>query len=158
MLKRVFALLLAVILTFSLSGCSNILGGAVFLFLIAMGDDRADEEDIFAFVIENEEALLQAIETGDFSAFENQGIIREIDVTENVVEFSCGGAGVGSGTAYVGFYYTADNNMSALWCAPASADALTPSGDGYAWQEPNGDNQYYTDHICGNFYYYEASF
>ena len=28
----------------------------------------------------------------------------------------------------------------------------------FEWQESNGDNRYYTEHICGNFYYYEASF
>ena len=102
--------------------------------------------------------LLKAIENGDFSAFENKGFIKDIDPDEVVVDFSCGGAGVGSGTSYVGFYYTTDNDMTAVWCAPSSASLLTPSGNGFEWQESNGDNWYYTEHICGNFYYYEASF
>jgi len=158
MLKKVFALLLAVSVVFSLSGCSNVLGGGLFPFLVAAGDDRADKDTIFAFVCENEEKLLEAIEAGELSAYENKGFIKEINADERDVDFACGGAGVGGGTAYVGFFYTPENDMAAVWCAPSSASALTPSGDGFAWQERNGDNQYYTEHICGNFYYYEASF
>lgn len=158
MLKKGFALLLAVIMAFTLSGCAKILGGAVFLVLVAMGDDSADKDEVFDFVSENEKELLKAIEIGDYSAFENQGFIQDIDADETVVDFSCGGAGVGSGTSYVGFYYTPENDMAAVWCAPSSARALSPSGNGYMWQESRGDNRYYTEHICGNFYYYEASF
>ena len=158
MLKKGLALLLAVIMVFSLSGCSDILGGAFFLFLVATGDDSADKDEVFDFVSENEEELLKAIGAGDFSALENQGFIKDIDPDETVVDFSCGGAGVGSGTSYVGFYYTSENDMAAVWCAPSFAGWLIPSGNGFEWQEANGDNWYYTEHICGNFYYYEASF
>ncbi len=158
MMKKGLSLLLAVIMMFSLSGCSSLLGGAFFLFLVATGDDSADKDEVFEFVRENEIELLKAIQKGDFSLFENQGLIKDIDADETVVDFSCGGAGVGSGTSYVGFYYTPDNDMTALWCAPSSAYLLKPSGNGFEWQEQNGDNRYYTEHICGNFYYYEASF
>mgnify|MGYP007110308559 CR=1 FL=1 len=159
MLKKGLALLLAIIMVFSLSGCSDILGGAFFLFLVATGDDRADKDEVFDFVSENEEELLKAIEAGDYSAFENQGFIKDIDADETVVDFSCGGAGVGSGTSYVGFYYAPDDDMVALhWCGPRSADALKPAGAGYEWQEYNGDNYYFVEPICGHFYYYEASF
>lgn len=158
MWKKGLSLLLVVIMLFSLSGCSEIMGGAFFLFLVATGDDSADKDEVFEFVCENEEELLQAIEDGDFSSFENQGFIKDIDADDTVVDFSCGGAGVGSGTSYVGFYYTPDNDMTAVWCAPSSASSMTPSGDGYEWREPNGDNRYYTEYICENFFYYEASF
>ncbi len=157
-MKKFLCLCLVVGLAISLSACSDLLGGAYFLYLVATGDDSADKGEIFEFVCENEEELLKAIQDGDFSAFENQGFIKEIDANETVVDFSCGGAGVGSGTSYVGFYYTPDNDMTAVWCAPSSAGSLTPFGNGFVWQEPNGDNRYYTEHICGNFYYYEASF
>jgi hypothetical protein len=97
-------------------------------------------------------------EDKDFSDYENKGFIKKIDCDIHVVDFSCGGAGVGSGTSYVGFFYTADDDMAAVWCAPYSEASLEPSGSGFAWQEENGDNRYYTEHICGHFYYYEASF
>lgn len=157
-MKKLICALLVLCMLFSLSGCSDVLGGAFFLLLAATSDDSANKDDVFEFVCEEEEALLKAIGDGDFSAFENKGFIKSIDADPNVVDFSCGGAGVGSGTSYVGFYYTADNDMTAVWCAPASASSLTPSGNGFEWQETNGDNWYYTEHICGNFYYYEASF
>lgn len=153
-MKKFLCLLLSVVMMFSLSGC----GGAFFLFLVANGDDSADKEEVFAFVCENEEELLHAIEDGDFSGFENQGIIKGIDADKTVVDFSCGGAGVGSGTSYVGFYYTPNNDMTAVWCAPSSQKLLVPSGNGFEWREKHGDNYYYTEKICEFFYYYEASF
>ncbi len=154
-MKKLMCLLLALCMAVSMSGC----GGAFFLFLVAIGDDSADKEEVFEFVCEKEEELLEAIEEGDFSGFENQGFIKDIDADETVVDFSCGGAGVGSGTSYVGFYYAPDDDMVALhWCGPRSADALKPAGAGYEWQEYKGDNYYFVEHICGHFYYYEASF
>ena len=154
-MKKLLCFLVALCMMVSLTGC----GGALFLFLVAMSDDSADKEEVFEFVCEKEEELLEAIEEGDFSRFENQGFINEIDGDETVVDFSRGGAGVGSGTSYVGFYYTPDDDMAALWwCGPRSADALKPVGAGYEWKEYNGDNYYFVEHICGPFYYYEASF
>lgn len=157
-MKKIICVLLVLCMFLSLTGCSEVLGGAFFRFLVAAVDDRAGKDAVFEFVREKENDLLKAIEAGDFSAFENQGIIRDIQAGEEVVDFSCGGAGVGSGTSYVGFYYTPNKDMTAVWCAPSSSNSLTPSGNGFAWQEPDGDNRYYTEQICGNFYYYEASF
>ena len=133
-------------------------GGILLLFFSTAIGDGAAKDKIFEFVREEETALLTAIEQEEFSAFGNQGFIKEIDADSDVVDFSCGGAGLGAATSYVGFYYTADDDMTAVWCAPPSSDSLTPSGNGFEWQEPDGDNRYYTEHICGNFYYYEASF
>ena len=157
-MKKIICVLLILCMLLTLVGCSEILGSAYFLFLVVMGDDGAVKDDIFAFVREKENELLKAIQDGDFSDFENKGFIQDIDADKAVVDFSCGGAGIGSGTSYVGFYYTSDNDMTAVWCAPSSADLLTPLRNGFEWQEQNGDNRYYTEHICGNFYYYEASF
>ena len=158
MVKKVFAFLLAASMLFTLTGCSDFVGGLAFLAAVLMSDDSADKDEVFAFVQENEAALLKAIEDKDFSDYENKGFIKKIDCDILVVDFSCGGAGVGSGTSYVGFFYTADDDMAAVWCAPYSEASLEPSGSGFAWQEENGDNRYYTEHICGHFYYYEASF
>lgn len=162
MLKKGLCLLLAIVLVFTLSGCAdtlkNIVGSMVFIVFTALNDDRADKDEIFEFVTEHEEALLQAVEAKDFTDFESQGIVKDVHAEMGVVEFSCGGAGLVPSSAYVGFYYTADHDMAALWCAPQSAGSLKPSGNGYLWQEKSGDNRYYTEHICGNFYYYAASF
>lgn len=159
MVKKGFCIFLTVLMLFSLTGCDEILGSAIYLVLLAAsGDDRADKEAVFEFVRENEAELLEAIETGDFSPYENQGFIKNIDADETIVEFSCGGAGFGSETFYTGFYYSLENDLAAVWCAPPSAGALTPSGNGYIWYEDPGDNEYYVEKICEYFYYYEASF
>lgn len=161
MLKRCLCLLLSVVMLFSLTSCAmaeRVISGVCFLFLVATSDDRADKEDIIAFVNEYQEELLTYIQENDYSALENHAIVKSVDVYENEVEFSCGGFGVGSGTSYCGFYYTADNEMSTLWCVPFSAESLVASGDGFAWQEKNGDDQYFTEKICDYFYYYEAAF
>ena len=130
----------------------------MFFLLIVSNDDSSNKDDVFEFVCENEEELLNAIEDRDFADFENKGVIKEIDADEEIVDFSCGGAGIGSGTSYVGFYYTPNDDMTVIWCAPSQPSLLILSGNGFEWKEPNGDNRYYTEHICGNFYYYEASF
>ena len=130
-MKKIVCVLLVLCMFLSMTGCSEVLGGAFFRFLVAAVDDRAGKDAVFEFVREKENDLLKAIEAGDFSTFENQGIIRDIQAGEEVVDFSCGGAGVGSGTSYVGFYYTPNKDMTAVWCAPASSDSLTPSGNGF---------------------------
>ena len=156
--KKLICVLLVVALIFAVVGCQRIIGGAYFLYLVVTGDDSAAKDDVFEFVIENESELLAAVEKEDFSAFENQGFIHGVSLRNGVADFPCGGAGVGSGTSYVGFFYTETDDMAAVWCAPSSAALLTPSGDGFEWQEKNGDNRYYVEHICGRFYYYESSY
>ena len=153
MLKKGLCILLTVILLFSLCGCSKLM---IFAMMSAAGDDRASKEDICEFVRENETELMNAINQRDYFEFENERIIKDIKVNPGVVEFYCGGVGMGSATAYVGFYYSPNDDMAVLWCAPQDAELLSPSGDGYEWHE--GDNTYYTEHICGNFYYYSATF
>ena len=157
-MKKLLCVLLVLCMLVSLSGCvEKVLGSAVFLFRVATGDDSADKDEVFEFVCEKEEELLKAIQNGDFSVFENKGFIQSIDADETLIDFSCGGAGIGSGTSYVGFFYSPKDDMTAVWRSPSSI-SLIPSGNGFEWQEENGDNHYYTEHICGHFYYYEFSF
>ena len=78
-MKKLLCILLVLCMLFSLSGCAEkILGSAVFLFLVATGDDSADKDEVFEFVCEKEDELLKAIEDEDFSAFENKGFIKSI--------------------------------------------------------------------------------
>ena len=140
MAKRWLYLLLAATLLVSFCGC----------------DDRAGKTDIFVFVQTHENALLQAIEHEDFSSLENRDVVKSIYPDEQCVDFSCGGAGFGSATSYVGFFYTPDHDMGAVWCGCDEA-LLVPCGVGFEHRW-NGDNRYYVEHICGNFYYYEASY
>ena len=124
---------------------------AVRFFHLIIADERTDKDAIIAFVLENEEALLESIRENDFTCYENHAMICDVDVKENVVDFSCDGMGIGSDTCYVGFYYTEHNDMTAIWCAPSSAGRLISSGKGFEWQEEKGDNRYYTEKICEGF-------
>ena len=163
MIKKILCVLLAVAMIFSMSGCANIVeqtvARTVFLFLCATDyGDYASKDAIFSFVCENEDALRSAIENNDYSDFENKGIVKDICFYGDGIEFYCGGAGVGAETFYTGFFYTATNDMTAVWGAPSSAYSLKKSGDGYEWKEQQGDNRYYTQKICDNFYYYEEEY
>lgn len=163
MIKKILCMLLAFVMIFSLSGCvctiDEAVSSAVFLFFCATDSGGyADKDEIISFVCENEEALRSAVEENDFSGFENKGIVEDVSCDSNGVEFSCGGAGMGPETFYTGFFYTQANDMTAVWCAPSSSAYLKESGDGYEWKEQQGDNRYYTQKICENFYYYEAEY
>ncbi len=158
-MKKFLCLCLVVIMTLSLSGCvADLAEGAFFLYLIAAGDDRADQDDIFEFVRENEAEMLAAIEKGEIEAFGNRGVVKTVHESEMYIKFSCGGAGVGSGTSYVGFYYTANGSAAVIGESPSFAEKLVPCGNGFEWRETDGDNRYYTEQICGHFWYYEESF
>lgn len=156
-MKKLLCIFISIALVFSLSGCGDMIGFLVMLSA-ANQDDRADKDDIFKFVAKNEDELREVIAKNDYTAFDHHKLVQDVTSGENSVEFYCGGAGFGSETAYVGFYYTPDNDMTAGFGAPASSDLLTPSGDGFEYREEFGDNYYYTEKICENFYYYEAEY
>lgn len=143
LLLVIFSLLIAIVM----SSCG----------VLKLADDRTDKIDIFTFVTENENLLNECIESNDYKSLENVKIIKEIESEQGFVEFSCGGAGFGSATSYCGFYYSENDDMTVIWCAPKS-EPLIKSGSGYMWQENSGDDTYYTEQICEHFYYYEASF
>jgi len=77
------------------------------------------------------------------------------DYKDSSINFYCGGRGLGSETSYYGFFYSADDDMTAIWC---SGSPLTRKGKGWEYQQPDGDNSYYTEKIADHFYYYEAHF
>lgn len=129
---------------------------ALVLLLSACGnDDRESRGRIFRFVEENAQALEQRVQEGYFGDL--GGPVREVLVREDHVEFVCGGAGFGPETAYRGFFYTETDDVYAIWCAPPRG-AFAETEGAWTWREPDGDNCCYVEHICGHFYYYDASF
>ena len=158
-LKKVLSLCLVIAMVLSLTGCaSDLVGGAYFLYLIASGDDRVDKDAIFEYVRENEAGMLEAIEKGDIESFENRGVVKSVYESEAYISFSCGGAGIAPSGTYVGFYYSPNGTMLAKGYSPLIEAQLVPCGNGFEWREQNGDNRYYTEQICGHFWYYEESF
>ena len=121
-----------------------------------------EKERIIRYVRKHEGLLLRYIEKRDDEILKNQPMIRQIRISDAYIDFSCGGSGFGPETSYWGFYYSEKDDMSVLWCAHPADQRLEKSGDGYMWKEawydPRGDNTYYTEWICGHFYYYEMTF
>lgn len=144
-MKRMIAALCLIFMLLTAAGCSPL-------------DDRMDKDAIFSYVEENRELLLTCVEANDFSALKGKFSDQGITVKEDHVEFDCGGAGFGSQTAYCGFFYTKENDIYAIWCAPPDGETFTQEGSGYVWKEENGDNRVYVEKICDGFYYWEASF
>ena len=109
----------------------------------------------------NETALNQMVEAylaGDTDALKtNIPGVRDVDYWHGdhvMIEFFVTGRGIVPASSYYGFYYSVDGVPLAFQNAKMT---LTPSGDGWEWKE-GGDNRGYTEHITGNWYYYEASF
>ena len=81
------------------------------------------------------------------------GLVRQADLRDGFVEFTCGGWGLGSSTGYWGVYYSPGGPRP----FQGAGVELTPQEDGWAWQG-EGDNWGVTRQLTGDFYYYEAHF
>ena len=117
-----------------------------------------ERNDIFTLVTENRVYLEAYIEHGDFLELLEIDEIQSVRSFGDTIEFACGGSGLGSATFYCGFYYSENDDLYGIWCAPTEGSSLTPVDGGFLYEEAKGDNRYYTEHICGHFYYYEAAF
>lgn len=158
LMKKVGVAAACLLLALSLKGCRDLCGILLFCWM-ANDDDRAAKSEIFAYVQENEDSLLACIEQNDYSALPESPVIRSVELSHGYIDFECGGAGMGPDTAYRGFFYSGQDDLLAVWCAPdPGVKGLTPKGTGYFWKEGGGDNTYYVEHICGHFYYYDAEF
>ena len=110
--------------------------------------------------MENLDVLLSDIARNDFTRteqitdFESVSVQYDEDSDEPAfVGYACGGSGFASSTAYWGFYYSADDDMTRIWCA---GEPLVPFQNGYTYHQPDGDDCYYTEPITDHFFYYEA--
>ena len=73
-----------------------------------------------------------------------------------VVEFSFGGSGFGSSTAYWGVNYVPDDRP--LGFQGDAWDYWKAQGEGRLYYEPEGDNTCYVQRLAPCWYYYEARF
>lgn len=109
----------------------------------------------------NEAALNQMVEAylaGDTDALKINILgVRDVDYwhgEHEMIEFFVTGRGIVPASSYYGFYYSVDGVPLAFQNAKVT---LGEKEDGWEWTEA-GDNRGYTEHITGNWYYYEASF
>ena len=141
-MKKVISLLVLFAMVLVLSACSN---------------NLTEKSDIISLYQKNEQVFLLAAENGDYSAIEGIKGIQKVLVWDTYIDIQCGGAGLGSSTHYYGIFYSADDNLYAIGVA-GSRDKLVEQGEGYLYQEENGDNRYYVEPLGNHYYYYEAHF
>ena len=145
---KVFAALLGVVVVCLLLCLPYWLGIRVLL-----QDNSLSKEEIFDVVNSKYEIIMNDIQKGEFQETKKiKGIVR-VEVSGNVIEFSCEGKGNAVSGAYYGFYYTDDNlpKVSFLYVLFTERD-LVPKDNGYCFDEYD---YYYTEKIRDKFYYYE---
>jgi len=152
--------------------------------LLSTTDNRADKEEIFRYVTENQKAI--EVSVLDFMSAPHEDIkneikelsipffggIKSISLSEEkfgkqVITFYCGGYGIGSATGYTGFKYTLFDDAVIQNKTAGYADLSSlgysgckfiPRGNGWHWKEGDGDNTVYIENITGNFYYYREDY
>ena len=136
---------------------ATFLAVSLFISLAACSRNLTDKNDIVSLFRKNEQTFLQAAKSGDYSAVGRISGVQKVYASETYVDIQCGGAGVGPSTHYYGIFYSADDDLSAVDVA-GPRDKLMEYGDGYLYQEDDGDNRYYVEPLGNHFYYYEAHF
>lgn len=142
-MKRMLAIVLAYSLVFMLAGC---------------GAERAKKE-IFDFVEENYDAIVQACQEKDADTLSNMDGIEEVRVLNEYVLVYCQGHGIAPSSQDYGFYYSAENLPVTVDCTLSIngyTEDLTPEGDGYQYVKDH--NVFYAEHIKGNIYFYSNTY
>lgn len=132
------------------------------IFLWHLTDDAPSKKEIFKYVRNNEQLILQTVNEikANYYATDlnynilNDKMVKDITVSEDedIYYFYCGGRGR---DYYCGFYYSEndvlDNSMG-LDTEPI------PKGNGYIWYEKNVGNSSYSEKIVEKIYFYEDIF
>ncbi|MCI9627253.1 MAG: hypothetical protein HFI90_10810 [Clostridia bacterium] len=159
-----------------LSALGTVAAIGFIIYLLLPMNTCMPKNDIFDYVTQNQQALEAGIvdfmqhypnvRDGDFKdklQIPPSKGIKKITFSDNTIHFDCGGSGMGSATKYTGFYYLLpDKNVNiSISQGVANMSALgydnikfMPEGNGWRYQETDGDNTVYIENIAGNFYYY----
>ncbi|WP_283608027.1 hypothetical protein [Faecalispora anaeroviscerum] len=111
--------------------------------------------------VKNNEAHLteiasSVIERGSAEGVSVSGVEEIVYYADSeMVEFLCGGSGLGSSTSYSGFYYSPSDIPLGFQGEPIT---LTKTDTGWSYEEAGGDNHYETEKIIDCWYYYHMSF
>lgn len=131
---------------------------SIALLIFIFGNTRKDK--IVRLVIKNQDFLNESIENETYDKIYKINAIKSITPyslsnNELYIDFYCSGFGIAPSSTYYGFYYSSNDEPIGFQAAPIE---LEPDGNGWSWQQPNGDNSYYTEKILKNWYYYRAGF
>ena len=134
-----------------------------------------DKTDMFDVVRNNRQTILEDIGKNEFTrTLDLLSSSREephVYFADNCVTFYCYGFGFGPSTSYEGFYYTPWDGPGwvgggeppwQMYSVPEGEnliEALKQEGNEWVWYEKDinagGDNEYHTEKICDNFWYYK---
>lgn len=129
---------------------------AVMLLLPSCAPRLGDKASLTDWFHENEDAFMEAAESGDFTSLEKLRGVESVSRSDGCVDILCGGNGFGPGTHYYGLYYAEEDIWAEFAADPSSP--WTVEGDGYRFREKDGDNVFYVEPLGGGYYYYEQHF
>ncbi len=124
----------------------------------ACSNNLTDKEDIIKVFNKNEETIIEAVKNNSFEQVKKISGIQNVYVGDDYIDFECGGSGMGPSTHYYGFFYSPDDNLTAWNGGACPKDELKENGNGFRWEQKEGDNIYYVEKIGEHFFYYEAHF
>lgn len=120
--------------------------------------ELTQQTSIVALFQKNQDLFRASVQQEDYTVVEEIPGIQNVYCYDNgVVDFYCGGKGFGPSTSYYGFFYSATDDPASWEKGVCQADELEPCGNGYLWQQKNGDN-WYVEEIGTHFFYYAAGF
>ena len=142
-MKRILAFVLIIVFVVVLAGC-----GA-----------KESKKDIFNLVENNYDEIVAACESKDSEALLSIGGVTQVNIVDGYVLVYCKGAGVAPSSQDYGFYYSEENIPVGVFDGQiiCSNNELVEYEGGYRYLD-SGLNEFYTEHIKGNIYFYSAAF
>jgi hypothetical protein len=121
---------------------------------------QSNKDKVEKIVTTNQDLLNECIQNKTYDQLYKIKGIKNItpytkENNELYIDFYCYGFGIVPSSIYYGFYYSSNDKPMGFQAAPVKLDV---DGNGWQWQETNGDNYYYTEKITSHWYYYKAGF
>lgn len=134
------------------------------LFLTACANRPTPQERVKAVFDKHKDTICEMIQeysTGDAGELEidMEGVLHAYAMSVRghdgrVLQFVCIAEGISPAGFVAGFYYSPDDEPLLIGFRLSGPSELAKDGDGYSWTDGT-DNQYYTERMCENFYYYQ---
>lgn len=134
--------------------CVLLFGGVVFLWKGVGLDPRDRVEQQFHADLEELTQTAEQVLAGQEA--EPPSGWRDVSRFGDVVCFDYGGWGLGPSTRYWGVNYVAGDRLTGF--QGTSMEGAVPEGDGWLWEQPDGDNRCYAERLAPCWYYVEAEF
>ena len=142
-MKRIIASVLIVAFVVVLAGCG----------------EKESKKDIFNLVENNYDEIVAACENKDSEALLAIDGVTQVNIVDGYVLVYCKGAGIAPSSQDYGFYYSEENLPVGVFDGQivCSNSELVEYENGYRYLD-SGYNEFYTEHIKGNIYFYSAAF